>query len=452
LFARGAVGLSTEAEELSGDHLSAERHRLVWLMRLLGPSLLRVGGDSVDSSWWTSDGEPPPSWATNTVTPADLDVLHGLLHATGWRVLLGVDLGHFEPERAADEVHYASAILGTSLVGVEIGNEPDDFSGKKDLRPRTYDVAEYLSEAEAYREALGRITPGVPVYGPALSGTSWLTKIGPAARIFTEITQHYYPAVACSQTAHSEPQPPVEELLSPTVRALENEVLEVLAEAGALADRPTRIGETNTDTAACGETFASALWALDWVLRAVSDGVSGVNFHGDLGFCGDASESPICVSRDNAVNIEDVTAQPEYYGLVAASQLEGGRFVSTRLTAPDPLPSLTAWATVAPNGTVRVAIDNLTTAGAAQPVSVPTVGYTATQESLIGSSAEAKSGITFGGAHVIAGERWRPRPVGLRPAHGSVRVVIRPASAVIVTLHPTPGRAAKVRAVSHPVL
>ena len=101
------MGLSTEASELETDHLSAAHDRLVRLMRLLGPSVLRIGGNSVDLSWWDSDGEPPPPWATSTVTPADLATLRGLLTATGWRVLLGVDLGHFEPVRAADEARYA---------------------------------------------------------------------------------------------------------------------------------------------------------------------------------------------------------------------------------------------------------------------------------------------------------------------------------------------------------
>lgn len=59
-FAIGAVGLSTETRELSTDHLSAMHGRLVRLMRLLGPSVLRIGGGTIDLSWWTSSGEPPP--------------------------------------------------------------------------------------------------------------------------------------------------------------------------------------------------------------------------------------------------------------------------------------------------------------------------------------------------------------------------------------------------------
>ncbi len=80
----------------------------------------------VDEQWRTAS-----SWATNAVTPADLSALHGLLPPPGGKVLLGVDLGHFEPARAADEARYAREILGTDLLGIEIGNEPNDYRDKK---------------------------------------------------------------------------------------------------------------------------------------------------------------------------------------------------------------------------------------------------------------------------------------------------------------------------------
>jgi hypothetical protein len=439
MFDPGAVGLSIETSELETDHLSAVHDRLVRLMRLLGPSVLRIGGNSVDFSWWTSSGEPPPPWATSTVTPADLSVLRRLLTATGWRVLLGVDLGHFELTRAADEARYAREILGADLVGIEFGNEPNDYGSPKDnLRQPTYSVGEYLREAEAYRQAVNAAAPGVSVYGPALTQkSSWLIQMGATAHIFAELTQHYYPTSTCPGTPPAPVMPPstAAGLLSPAVRRSEDVVLQVLAWAGAITGRPTRIGETNS--ASCGGSasaspvFASALWSLDWVLRAVSSGVRGLNFHGELGLCGPNTYSPICASIDDA---GEVTAQPEYYGLLAASQLEGGRFVPTSLIAPDPLPNLTTWATLAPGGTVRIAIDNLATAGLAQPVSIQLSGYTATEESLVGPATEARSDIVLGTAPVTGKGRWRPKPARLSRVHGFIRVVVRSASAVIVTL------------------
>jgi hypothetical protein len=442
-FALGAVGLSIDANELHTNHLNAKHNRLVRLMRLLGPSVLRIGGNSVDLSWWSSSGEPPPSWATDTVTPADLVVLRGLLHATGWRVLLGVDLGHFEPAHAADEARYARMILGADLVGIEIGNEPNSYGGRVDnLRPPTYGVGEYVREAEAYRQAIEAAAPGTALYGPALTKrNSWLLQMGAAAGMFTELTQHYYPTSTCAGGLSSStvPLPTVTELLSPAVRQQEDEILKALAEAGALAGgRPTRIGETGT---ACygnsygSPVFASALWALDWTLRAASSGVKGLNFHGHFGICGAYTQSPICALSAVAARVGDVTPRPEYYGLLAASRLEGGRFVPASLIASAPLPNLTTWATLAPDGTVTIAIDNLAASGKAQPLSIPMSGYTATEEPLVGPSADARSGIALGGARVRGDGHWRPRSARLFRKDRAFHVVVRPFSAVIVTLH-----------------
>ena len=121
-FAQGAVGLSLEADDLATRDLSASHKSLVALMRLLGPGILRIGGNSLDYSWWTGDGEQPPAWATSVVTPSGLIMLRRLLSVTGWRAIVGVDLGHFDPLRAASEAQAAERILGSSLLGFEIGN------------------------------------------------------------------------------------------------------------------------------------------------------------------------------------------------------------------------------------------------------------------------------------------------------------------------------------------
>jgi hypothetical protein len=442
-FDLGAVGLSMDANELGARRLSARRRGLVRLMRLLGPSLLRIGGDAVDLSWWTATGEPPPAWATNTATPADLHALGALLHATGWRVLLGLDLGHFEPSRAADEARVAQQILGGELAGVEIGNEPDVYNhrrGKVVLRPPAYDVGEYLREAQAYRQALASAAPDVAVYGPALSTTAWLPQLGAEAALFTEITQHYYPAGECSGGPPAASQPTAAELLSPQARQQEYETLATLARVGALAGRPTRIGETGTGTcrgnSPASPVFASALWALDWALRAVDSGTEGLNFHGHLGLCGADNQSPICGPTAAAAKALEVVPQPELYGLLAARQLEGGRFVQTGLSASESPPDLTTWATLAPDGTIKLAIDDLAVGGTAQAVSIPINGYTATVERLTGPSIEARSGIALGGAAVSSAGRWRPKSARLARKNHSFLVLVQPASAVIVTLHP----------------
>lgn len=452
-FTLGAVGLSTEARELGTEDLSASRRSLVALMRLLGPGVLRVGGSSLDYSWWTSNNEPAPGWATNVVTPTDLVRLRGLLAATGWRVLLGVNLGHFEPARAANEAHVAEQVLGPHVLGFEIGNEVSNYVNPDiGLRSSSYSVGNYLEELADYSSAMKTSAPTIRLYGPdigLMASPAWLLAIASdKSTSFAAIDVHYYPTKynvpkgACKGT----PIPTALELLAPGVREAENVVLRTFVEAGEVAHRPTRISETN-DTSSCdlpggpatSPVFASALWSLDWVLRATSAGVTALDFTGYLGLCLPEAEAPICAPGPAAEASGEVIARPEYYGLLAARQLEGGRLVPTRLSSPHPLPNLTTWATVAPEGTVRIAIDNLAAGDSAQRVSIPLSGYTATYETLAGPSVEATTGVTFGNVRITSAGRWRPRRLTLSREGGSFRVVVGPASAIIITLRPKHG-------------
>jgi hypothetical protein len=438
-FEAGAIGLSVEASELGSDRLSADHHRLVRLMRLLGPSVLRVGGNSVDLSWWTSHKESPPSWATNIVTPSDIAVLGELMKVTHWHVLLGVDLGHFEPQRVADEVRYARVMLGSSLLGVEIGNEPNKFSEREvDLRAKGYDIGEYLNEVETYKKVLTAAVPGTPILGPATGGTVWITQMGSAAQTFAGLTIHFYPSTFCPSVSEAlSSEHLTDELLSPKVRIQENEVLHVLAQSGLLTGRPVRIGETNSNSCTAAipsPVFASALWSLDWALRAASSGVSSLQFHDGLHVCAHL-ESPICTTgSQEAANAGDVTARPEYYGLLAARQLEGGQFIPTQIVARHPLTSLTTWATISRKHIIKLAIDNFNPGGLTQPILVSLPGYRVTKlETLAAPSADASEGITLGSASVTRIGEWRPRPVVLNHS-ARMTLMVSPASAIIVTM------------------
>ena len=449
-FALGSVGLSLETRELATPDLSASHTSLVALMRLLGPGVLRVGGDSLDYSWWSASHEPAPGWATNVVAPADLVRLRGLLAATGWRVILGVDLGHFDPARAANETQVAQHILGPLLLGFEIGNEPSNYANPViGLRPRSYNANEYLTELAAYSAAMTTSTSTARLYGPDVGGISpqaWLLPISSnAGRSFAEIDAHYYPTKynfskgACRAT----PIPTALELLSPEVRQREDAELLAMSRAGELAHRRVRISETN-NTSSCdapggpatSPVFASALWSFDWALRAESAGVAGVNFHGNFGYCAAEAFAPICEPANPSAALGRVVARPEYYGLLAARQLEGGRFLPTRLIYPGVLPNLMSWATVTRRGTITIAVENLAAEGPAQPISIPISRYTATYYTLAGPSIEARSGVTLGHADVTTTGHWRPRHTRLSRVGRSFRIVVRPNNAVIVTLHP----------------
>jgi hypothetical protein len=451
-FSLGAVGLSLEASELRSPTLSASHDSLVALMRRLGPGVLRIGGNTLDSSWWTSNDEPPPAWATNVVDPSDLVVLRGLLAATNWRVILGVNLGHFDPARAASEAFTAAQILGTRLLGIEVGNEPNAYTTPAiKLRPSSYGIGGYLEELAAYSASVRAAVPQIRVYGPDVSSQAWLQSIASAKGIsLSAITVHYYPTFysvansVCSDTS----LPTAGELLSPEIRGRENEVLQSIVHAGEVSHLETRISETNT-TADCGDTaggpatspvFASALWSLDWVLRSASAGVAGLNFHGSLGPCTPIAFSPICapgastIARTDAAAPPKYYARPEYYGLLAARQLEGGTFLRTALSGSSTLGDLTTYATIHANGDVTVAIDNFDAAKSASLLLTVPGYHEAASETLVGPSIYATNDVTFGHAafDALVTRRATQRPI--TKSGGSFPLHLKAASAMIVSL------------------
>ena len=159
----GSAGLSFEASDLALPGFTSGN--LASYLRTLGTSVLRIGGNTVDQTYWTSSGETPPSWSIATITPAELTRWAPSPRASGWKVILGVNLKHYDPARAGDEAAHAAAALGSSLQAVEIGNEPDlypQYSGN---------TAQYLTDFAAYVAAVNRAARACPIVGTDAAGS-----------------------------------------------------------------------------------------------------------------------------------------------------------------------------------------------------------------------------------------------------------------------------------------
>ncbi len=276
------MGLSFEMRSLPALAGYASRGDLVALMRSLGPGVMRFGGISADEqAAWVGRGEAGsalPGWARTAIDEGDLVGIATLARETGWSVLLTVNLGHYDPAAAASEAAAAHALLGPYLAGIEIGNEPDLFP-RKHLRPPGAGIAAYLPQAAAYRAAIEAAAPGVPIAGPdpstGVQGLRWVRAAASALHPQL-LTDHYYPLSSCGA------RPTISELLSPTVRRSESEVLAKTMAVAHVYATPLRVDETN-DISCEGQpgvsnTFAAALWALDYTARAMAAGVAGVNF------------------------------------------------------------------------------------------------------------------------------------------------------------------------------
>ncbi|HLY82590.1 MAG TPA: hypothetical protein VKQ71_06380, partial [Acidimicrobiales bacterium] len=421
----------------------------------LGDGRLRFGGNSLDrvTAWLGDPPAPLPQGAHAPVGAADLRRLGALTAATGWRVDLGLTLGHPDPAAAADEATAAARLVGPGLATVEIGNEPDLFAQDPDLGLGGYSYERYRTEVDAYRSALAAAAPGLPVAGPDTAGLAWLPAyVRDEHAGLAAVTAHFYPLTRCGGA-----QPTIAALLSAATARREQSTIEAVVAAASRGGLPVRLDEVNS--ASCGgqdgvsNTLASALWMVRYLLDAGRRGVAGVNVHGGLAAC--RGYSPLCVagasgatvvSRPGIDAVADaslgagpddgrLTAQPDFYGLLLVHQLEGGRWLPVTSDRPSPIE---AFALAMPDSSVRVVLVNPDARHAAGvSIRMATASAAATLLRLTGPALGAVSGVQYGGAVVAPDGRWRPGPPETVPAGpDGVRVGVGPASAVVVTISP----------------
>jgi hypothetical protein len=444
------LGLSFEASVLGSDLLDPARSNLPALLRDLGTGRLRFGGNSVDRvAAWTADRAAPlPPWATSRVTAADLARLGGLAAASGWKVDLGLTLGHPDPAGAGDEAAAAVRQIGRGLGTVQLGNEPDLLSN---VRPG-YTQAGYRADVAAYRASIAAAAPGTAVSGPDTALLAGLASYGADEGAPVKfLTQHFYPLTRCNGS-----RPTIGQLLSPSTLDTEARFAVMTVAAGRALGLPVRLDETNS--ASCGgqdgvsNTLASALWVIEYLVTLAQHGVSGAGIQGGLAAC--RGYTPLCVpgatgaAAGTAPGIDPIAdaslgaaasrdgrlaAQPDFYGLLVVRQLEGGQWLRCTTNGPTP-----AWlaAVKMPAGAVRLVIVN-PSPSAATDIIVPVPGSSgrATLERLTGPSLGATSGVSLGGALVKGDGTWTPRadPTVADRADG-VHVRVPPATAALLTI------------------
>ncbi len=433
------LGLSFEAGSLPTIAGYAHSGDLVNLMRSLGQGVMRFGGISVDTEAAWSDEGAPPAWAHATIAPQDLEGIAALAHATGWRVLLGVTFGHYEPAAAAQEAQVAQSLLGASLEGIAIGNEPDRFVADG-LRTSPWSFADYLTEADAYRAAIAAAAPGVPIVGPdASSGElllAWLEEVA-ADEHPTLLTAHYYPLTKCEAYA-----PKLSSLLSPLTRANETAILTRLSALAVSRKIPLRMDETN-NVSCRGEpgvsnVFASALWAVDYLTRAMASGVAGIDFH-DL-IAEPLSYSPLVADGAQELASGALHANPEWYALLLADRLLGDRPVQARVHGGER--ALTAAAFVTPSGSLQLVLVDFAPSGAHRllvRLRLPSSFRAGPILRLTAPGLTATSGVTLGGGAVGSEGTWSsaaPLPY-VSGGPGSLALNMPASSAALVTLLPS---------------
>jgi hypothetical protein len=434
--AKRFLGLSFEAAAIDQFAQYANRGNLVGLLRSLGPGVLRFGGITADQNvGWTDIATPRPSWASSAIGPADMNALGALARRSGWQVLLTVGLAHYEPQAAAREVAAAHRALGPYLVAVEIGNEPNAY-GNHGFRELPWIAQGYEEEVTGYREAIGALTPDVPIAGPDVSGSGVFSEWGAEealAQTPALLTGHHYP-LGC---AHN---PSIEALLSSATRGAAARSLASYMAVSRSNGIPLRMDEINSvscgGVAGISDTFASALWATGYITQAMADGIEGINLQGNPTNC--TGYTPICAPDPAALAQGDLRAQPEWYALLLTQSLVGSRPLPTAIESTGS-PDLVAASFLASDHSVRVVLVNDEVQGTAPLGLRLEVGAgmgTAHILRLTAPAPSATEGERLAGRAVAPDGSWRAprRTESIATRGGIVPVELAPGSAALVTI------------------
>jgi hypothetical protein len=441
------LGISAEYDSLP----IYARHRalLTRVLELLrvpggGPVVLRIGGDTADRTIWDPGGEQVPAWAL-ALTPRLLEQTGALVRRAHLRVILDLNLVTGSPEMGAELARAAESAFGPdSIVGFEIGNEPDLYNrsywsasvgraaigaGRTVLR-----AIGYSNDFESYADAIAAVAPGVPLVGPAIANPdahlTWLTTLlaEPHAGLGL-VTAHKYPYTAC---ARRDPRAlaTIRKVLSEQATAGLARMVRPAVRLTHAAGLPFRLDELNSVT--CGgrpgvsNAFATSLWAPDALFELLRVGVDGVNVH----------VRAHTVNAAFTLNSGGLDARPLLYGMIAFTRMLGAeaRLVDLRVRVRDSLHVKVWGVRVAGNELHVLVIDKgarPATVDLRLPASAP-----ATVQRLLAASPHSRAGVTLNGQWLSRAGRW----LGARTTETissddrSYELRVAPASAALISV------------------
>jgi hypothetical protein len=420
---RSYFGISTEYGNLSAfEHNNMRVFETV--LELLhvpgdGPLVLRIGGNSADYSMWDPHGQRIPDWAT-PLTPSYLASLGALVERDRVKLIVDLNLLTDSPVTAGAWARAAETSLPRgSIVGFEIGNEPDLYSHRfwmamtasSPLRSTTLPLDMtpdiYVEKFAAYAQVLGEQAPDTQLIGPAVAHPlrSLLyieTLIDDMGSELGSVSAHVYPYSACSKNPLSPRYPTVMRVLS---HQAVSEFSTNIAPAVTIAHADglkLRLTEFNSVT--CGgkrgvsDTFATALWAPDALFTAMRAGADGANLH--------VRSSASAINAAFAITRRGLEPRPLLYGLMLFNRTLGpqARLVRLHMSAPRAL-NLSAWAVEVRRRVLHVLLIDKGSRQVRVDLHLPADAPASVQR-LLAPSPYSRSGVTLDGQQLNYAAKW----------------------------------------------
>jgi hypothetical protein len=353
------------------------------------------------------------------IAPSDVDALAAFVKAVGWQCLYGINLagaagGTTTPALAAAEVAYVVQAFGSSLLGIEIGNEPNLYPGV--YFPSTWALSDFETLWLQYRAAIVAMTPTVKITGPASSDavSSWAVPFGQSVTVndISLLTAHYY-AQDPGNGPYTTSQ--ISSEISALLTSNQSDgrlLLELQAyEQSNITTIPLRMSECNSiiadNTNTAANTYATAIWALDFLLTCAANGASGVNLHGGPHM--NASTSDFIYTPILDANGVVTAVNPEYYGILMFTLAGTGTLNQVTVSAGSL--NVSAYAIKSASGGTNVVVINKDTTNNLQlSLTLPQTVHSATllemtqlSSAATAPSLSATSGVTIQNASVSLG-------------------------------------------------
>lgn len=405
---QGFAGFSYEKDRIGAGVFDASDTNLVNLFKLLGPSVIRIGGNLNDIVKWNAGGA---GGSASEVAPPDVTKLAGFLKATGWKVIYGINLKTNTAANAASEAKFAASALGGSLLSFEIGNEPNFYKSE----------SAYESSYNSYVKAIKAKVPSAVFDGPGCGDTTaWVSAFGSHEKnnSLQILATHMYIGANTTGT--------ISGMLASTASGRLPATWTTMQNAQKANGNPEwRMTETNSyyhgGTAGVSDVEAASLWSLNYLYGVASHGGVGVNFHG-----GSSSQFPLNYTPITYSGIKPTGVQGVYYGELLWVMAGAGTLHAATVSGGS---GVTAWG-VGNN----VVIDNIGSSAITAKVTL-SASATGAGEYVLTAPSLTSHAVTIGGSAVGASGSFTPSAQSVSINGATVTVTVPAHSAALVKTH-----------------
>ncbi len=431
------AGLSYETKREMPDeagkyYFSGNNTALATMFRTLGIKNLRIGGNTVDSPKVAIPGN------------ADIDQLFAFAKAADAKVIYSFRLHNGDAAASATQAKYIADHYEPNLLCFSIGNEPDIYI-------HTWDG--YMKAFQPIYDAINQAVPDAKYCGPSLTSNarSWAhdfaAQYSPGGKIIY-VGQHEYAGGAGGK--QKDPVAGRSLMLSPAWHDTYQTYYDKFVPG--LNNVPYRLEEANNfyngGAQDISDTFASALWGLDYLYWWAAHGSQGINFHNGDEVAAGQKLTPCRYASFTSVT-DGYFAHPLAYAIKMFNLGSKGQIVSVNVqqvhTQEDSKSSdlnFAAYAVLGADKNLYVTLINKEHDASARDadVTLQTGGSYTEAESIAltapNGDVSAKDGITLGGAGIghdgTWKESWSNAPA---PASGSLHVTVPSCSVLLLRLH-----------------